>query len=228
MVLSVGSRTASLNYGRLPVVKSNGCTTSATGYESIPWARVAHYYRTATISSELKLLTSSKLTTYRFISSIRLLPISEWMCAVCVRERVDFLHWNERKIYDFTAKMRCGTAQTNGLFAVVIQTEHIDNNNDDYNDSSTSLATLPTLPRNGSPYSTRPRLSLGPCQPAIGWIYYYYISWSLTHFTFLLGGTMLSMDSLLLAQLTSLQRDISCVWVRFLEAEKGSSPDPAT
>lgn len=117
------------------------------------------------------------------------------VCA-CVRKRADFLHRSERKIYDFTAKMRFGTAQTNGLFAVVIQREHIDNNNDDYNDSSTSLATLPTLPRNGSPYSTRPRLSLGPCQAAIWWIYYYYISWSLTHSTFLLGGTMLSMDSL--------------------------------
>lgn len=78
---------------------------------------------------------------------------------------MDFLRRNERKIYDSGAKMRvripCGTAQTNGLFGGVIQTEHIDNNHDDYNDLSTSLATLPTLPRNGSPYPTRPTIS-GP------------------------------------------------------------------
>lgn len=72
--------------------------------------------------------------------------------SVCVCDcKWTFFGRNERKIYDFAAKMRAsfrnGTAQTNGLFAVAIHTEHIDSNNDDCNDSPTSLATLPTLPQ---------------------------------------------------------------------------------
>lgn len=119
---------------------------------------------------------------------------------------MDFLQRNEHKIYYFAAEMRA-YSKRNRTNEWVIRcrrpiepnTQRHNNNDDDYNDSPTSLATLPTL----------------PCRPStlVNLLLLYFMI-SLTHFTFPFGGTMLSIDSKFVRRPN----------MRFLWVEKGSHP----